>query len=360
MEKFTVVDLFSGCGGLSEGFRQAGFNLIAANDNWPVASRTFQNNHKIEPIVGSIEDMGIYGKLLAAAKGADVVVGGPPCQSFSTAGKRLSVKDPRGNLVLDFIRFVNDIKPKAFVMENVRGILSAAIKHRPLEERKNGIPLSKDEELGSALKFILSEFKRTGYNVTYGLLNSADYGVPQKRQRVFFLGAKNGVTIDIPKKTHSDKGSYGIKKWTTFGDATKDLKENKPEHMTYSDEKKRIFDLVPPGGNWRSLPKDMHKEVLGGAYGSGGGKVGFFRRLSFGEPSPTLMTSPIQKGTAFCHPKETRPLTVREYARVQQFPDNWKYEGSVADKYKQIGNAVPVGLSKAVAESVKTFLTLNS
>lgn len=357
VDKATFVDLFAGCGGLSEGFRQAGFKAIAANDSWPVATETFRHNHGLELVTGSITDHGIYNQLVKESVGVDVVVGGPPCQSFSTAGNRLSVKDPRGNLILEFIRFINDIKPKAFVMENVRGILSAAVKHRPLHLRNNGTPLDKDEELGSALGFILNHFKKTGYVVSYGLLNSADYGVPQKRQRVFFLGVRNGKPIQLPTKSHSGIGGVGLLPWSTLGDALRGLTDTNPEYPEYNEERARVFKMIPPGGYWRDLPKAMHKEVLGGAYGSSGGKVGFFRRLSFDLPAPTLVTSPTQKSTAMCHPKETRPLSVKEYARVQQFPDSWEYAGSIANKYKQIGNAVPVGLARAVACSVKMYLT---
>jgi DNA (cytosine-5)-methyltransferase 1 len=353
-----VIDLFCGCGGLSEGFRKAGFNLLAANDNWETSTKTFKNNHGLAPILGDINKNDVYCSLLEFASGAEVVVGGPPCQAFSTAGKRLSIKDPRGNLILDFIRFVKDIQPKVFVMENVRGILSAAISHRPLNQRSNGVPLKDDEKLGSALKFILKQFKMIGYKVNYGLLNAADYGVPQKRQRVFFLGSRDGEMMAMPEKTHSGIGD-GLHAWRTLRDALNGLKDPNPEHPEYNENQAGIFSIVPPGGYWRNLPKDMHKEALGGAYGSGGGKVGFFRRLSFDLPSPTLVTSPTQKGTAMCHPEETRPLTVREYARIQQFPDHWVYSGSMMDKYKQIGNAVPVGLSEAVAKAVRTYLINN-
>jgi len=357
LKGFEFIDLFCGCGGLSEGFHNVGFKAIAANDNWKIAADTFKINHKLDPVIGSISEKGIYDQLVSAAKNVDLVVGGPPCQAFSTAGKRLSIKDPRGNLILDFVRFIMDTEPKAFVMENVRGILSAAVSHRPLHLRGNGVPLGKYEELGSALKFILNAFRKTGYRVTYGLLNSADYGVPQKRQRVFFLGAKNGEDIPLPQKTHSNGGMGGLPTWATLGDALNGLNDPNPEYPKYTERNANVFMMVPPGGYWRHLPEEMHKEVLGGAYRSNGGKVGFFRRLSFDKPSPTLVTSPIQKGTAMCHPVETRPLTVKEYARVQQFPDGWSYAGKMTDKYKQIGNAVPVDLAKAVAGSIKTYLT---
>lgn len=354
---FNVVSLFSGAMGLDLGLEEAGFTTRVCVEIDTSCVKTIGANRPQLPIIHKdIETVSTTEVLeVAGLQSEDVflVCGGPPCQPFSTAGKRQSIGDPRGSLFRDFVRFVDEIRPPFFLMENVRGILSAAIKHRPLNLRGNvDMPLDPDEELGSALRVILGEFERIGYTVTYKKIMAADYGVPQIRERVFFLGSRDGISIPFPIATHSKKRKGSLLPWVTLGEALKGLSEIEPKYPQYSSSRAEIFNLVPPGGNWRSLPKDLQPVALGGAYNSTGGRVGFYRRLSFDEPSPTIITSMTQKGSGMCHPVETRPLSVGECKRLQQFPDDWVIVGSMAEQYRQIGNAVPCGLGRAMGEAI--------
>lgn len=289
----------------------------------------------------------------------ELMAGGPPCQSFSTAGRRLSIHDARGNLMLHYIQWINIFRPKYFILENVKGLLSAPIKHTPHAQRgKDWVP-TPEEASGSALRLVLSEIAKIGYTVNYELVNTANYGVPQKRERVVMLGSRDTGIIRFPEKSHSNDLSDGLPPWRTLRDALAGLIEIKPEYSKYSEARLKYLRQVPAGGNWRSLPLDMQEAAMGGAYRSGGGKVGFYRRLSWDKPSPTVTTAPHQKATDMCHPDQDRPLTVREYARIQQFPDDWEFVGSTSQKYKQIGNAVPVGLGRMLGAAVKDALQEN-
>lgn len=350
-----AVSLFSGALGLDLGVEQAGFDIRLAIEIDKLACETIRMNKPelklVEGDVATLTGEDIFNLSNLEPGEITLLFGGAPCQSFSTAGRRGSFDDPRGNLVLEFIRLVAEIQPDYFILENVRGILSAAIRHRPIDKRGNGHrPLDPDEQQGSVLAYIYEMFGQIGYKVHHKLLMAADFGVPQKRQRVFFIGSKDGRLVPFPEPTHAEKPNMLTrKKWVTLGEALEGLKQDCVEAPEYGQERLQYLKLVPPGGNWRDLPEDLQPKALGGAYKSSGGRVGFYRRLSFDKPSPTLLTSPDQKGTMMCHPTENRPLSVAEYARIQQFPDDWMFCGSVSAKYRQIGNAVPVGLARAVA-----------
>jgi DNA (cytosine-5)-methyltransferase 1 len=256
--------------------------------------------------------------------------------------------DPRGSLFMEFIRVVKEVQPRFFLMENVKGLLSAPIRHRPINERgKNHPPLADDEMPGSALRVVLSEMKQLGYKVVYNLLEAADYGVPQNRERVVFIGSRDGETATFPLPKYCQNGQH-LPKWRTLRDALTGLVDRESEFISYSENRLKYLRLLEAGQNWRHLPEELKKEAMGGAYDSGGGKVGFYRRLSWDKPSPTITTSPHQKATDMCHPVELRSLTVRESAKIQTFPDDWIFSGSISSKYKQIGNAVPVLLAKEI------------
>jgi len=283
-----------------------------------------------------------------------LISAGPCCQSFSTAGKRHSVADPRGNLFFDFCRIVGEVKPRFFVIENVKGLLSAAVKHRPLNERGAGFPpLTKDEQLGSALELIRSELAKLNYYVIFGVLNAADFGVPQKRFRVIFIGSRDGEDICLPRPTHADPKDAKNKKlrpWVTLREGLKGVVSK--EYAEFSKQRLAMLKLLEPGQNWRDLPSHMHRDALGAAADSWGGRSGFCRKLAWNEPAPTLTTAPDGRATTLCHPKEDRPLSVEEYAALQEFPTGWKFSGSVHQKYMQIGNAVPVGLGEAIGREL--------
>ena len=355
------ISLFSGAMGLDLGLEKAGFEPAACLeiDKW--ACETIKKNRQGLPLID--EDIrGWSGqKILDRCKTPKsaivMVVGGPPCPSFSTAGKRKSFSDPRGEVMFDFLRIVNEIHPPFFVMENVRGILSAAIKHTPLSERNNGKYWTTPEEMpGSVFKLLKKRFSEMGYTVTAELVNSANYGVPQVRERVVFLGSRDGYQIKMDSGGFTKEGDLTSEKWRDLKFAFKSLTKTKHEYQKFSESRLKYLRHLKAGQNWRDLPTDLIAEALGGAYESDGGKVGFYRRLSWDKPAPTVPTSPIQKSTCLCHPDELRPLSVQEYAAVQQFPPNWVFEGSISEKYKQIGNAVPVGLGFAIGKTIMRYL----
>ncbi len=367
------ISLFSGAFGLDLGLEEAGFHTVSVVEKEPDAVKTIAYNRphlKESAVPRDIEEVSALSLLAegglslgigrSLVKGeVDLINGGPPCQPFSTAGKRGSVMDPRGSLFMDFIRIVNEVQPRFFIMENVRGLLSAPVKHVPHSQRTTGYQTFEPDEMsGAALSVVLSEMRNIGYKVVYNLLEAADYGVPQNRLRVVFIGSRDGETLTFPLATHSKTGKT-LPQWRTLRDALADLKDPNPEFTPYSENRLKYLRLLKAGQNWRHLPDDLIKEAMGGAYNSGGGKVGFYRRLSWDKPSPTVTTCPHQKATDMCHPEELRPLSVREYARIQTFPDDWVFCGSVASKYKQIGNAVPVLLSKAIGEYVYKLIQGN-
>jgi DNA (cytosine-5)-methyltransferase 1 len=354
------ISLFTGAYGLDLGLEQAGFHTVTVVEKDRDAVKTIALNRpflqesaiprEIQNVTSQqlLEEGGRVFNLGRAFKPGevDLVTGGPPCQPFSTAGKRGSVMDPRGSLFMDFIRIVKEVQPRFFLMENVKGLLSAPLRHRAINQRgKDYPPLESDEMPGAALKVVLSEMQAIGYNVVYNLLEAADYGVPQNRERVIFIGSRDGETPTFPIPQYCKNGQT-LPKWRTLKDALTGLVDVEPEFMSYSENRLKYLKLLKAGQNWRHLPEELKKEAMGGAYNSGGGKVGFYRRLSWDKPSPTITTSPHQKATDMCHPVELRCLTVRESARIQTFPDDWIFYGSVSSKYKQIGNAVPVLLAK--------------
>ncbi|MEI1373720.1 DNA cytosine methyltransferase [Nostoc sp. UHCC 0926] len=363
------ISLFTGAGGLDIGIEQAGFRVVSVVEKDPDAAKTiaFNRPHLNSAVARDIQNItaqnlleeGGYvinlGRPLRIGE-VDLVTGGPPCQPFSTAGKRGSVMDPRGSLFMDFIRIVEQVQPRFFVMENVKGLLSAPIRHRPHLERGTGYaPLELDEMQGSALEIVLEEIKRLGYQVIYKVMEAADYGVPQNRARVIFIGSRDGESATFPLPTHSKNGSL-LPQWRTLKDALINLEDPQPEYTSYSKNRLQYLKLLKSGQNWRDLPNDLIKEAMGGAYKSGGGKVGFYRRLCWDKPSPTVTTSPYQKATDMCHPEELRPLSVRECARIQTFPDSWIFYGSTASKYRQIGNAVPVLLAQAIGDYLHSLI----
>lgn len=385
-----MLSFFTGAGGLDLGLERAGFEVRACVEILECCRNTLEINHfkksrrfpyEIYDDINTIDP----NKLLKSAglrEGETVLLaGGPPCQSFSTAGKRNSINDPRGTLFMKYIDMVDVIRPRFFVMENVRGILSAALIHRPLDQRGPGRPpLAPEEELGSFLELVVLPAlkKKLGYQITYGLLNAADYGTPQVRERVIFIGSRDhelsnrkGVLGEVgikdvlpPTHEKAPNQGTGLKKWITLGSSLEGLVDPYPEYMGYSEARKEIYKLVPEGKNWRYLrdnySEDFVKKVMGGAFGSTGGRVGFWRRLSFNKPCPTLVTSPVQKSTGLCHPTELRPLSVKEYARVQEFPDDYEFAGGTADRYLQIGNAVAVGFAEYIGKRLVDVLSRRS
>jgi len=348
-----IISLFSGAMGLDLGLESSkgGIKTVVALEINPTAVKTIRLNKPSLPVLNrSIEDVSSEEILKAGGLKpgeAFAVIGGPCCQSFSTAGKRESLGDAkRGGLFRHFTKVVSETRPRFFIMENVKGVLSAAVRHRPLNERGAGWPaLSLEEEFGSAFKIICSELSRLNYYVTFGLLNCADYGVPQKRFRVVFIGSRDGEPIRIPEPTHFESKTP---KWVTLREAVGQLASTKHESSKFTPERTKFLRLLKEGENSTDLPEALQKAALGRAFDSWGGRAGFCRRLDWSKPSPTLTTAPDGRATTLCHPTELRPLSVQEYIQLQQFPSDWKFAGSTNQKYTQIGNAVPLGLGRAI------------
>ncbi len=357
--KRPVISLFSGAMGLDLGLEAAGLNIALTLECSTTPIATIARNRPSLPLIDKpIEEVSSSEILETAGlkpNQAFAVVGGPSCQAFSTAGRRQSLDDPRSTMFMHFVRVIKDTRPKFFIMENVRGLLSAAVRHRPLRMRGPGYPpLEPEEHLGSAFRVVAQTLRDLGYYCIFDVLNAADYGVPQTRQRLVIVGSRDGKRLRMPEATHDSEGTDGMPKWRTLGEAFEGLDEEEPDYYLFCPTKERYLSLIPEGGNWRQLPEDLKSLALGRAFHSWGGRSGFFRRLSRERPSPALTTCPDSKATMLCHPTELRPLSVGEYARIQQFPDDWVFEGTVRKKYVQVGNAVPIGLGTAIGKSLIT------
>jgi DNA (cytosine-5)-methyltransferase 1 len=315
---YTDIELFAGAGGMALGLEQAGLAGQCFVEFDKSACATLRKNRPgWNVICDDIHNV----SFLPHAGQIDVVSGGVPCQAFSYAGKRLGFGDTRGTLFHEFARCVSEVKPKMFLFENVRGLLS--------------------HDHGRTFETIVGVLRSLGYQIQYQILNACYYGVGQRRERLIMIGIRD----DLADAIHFEYPEPDAK-WTTLKDALRGCPISIGE--SYSENKRKVMALVPPGGCWVNLPEDVAKEYMKGAYYSGGGRRGMARRLAWDEPCLTLTTSPSQKQTERCHPDETRPLTVREYARVQSFPDDWQFVGTMASQYKQIGNAVPVEMARRV------------
>ena len=327
---YTLVELFAGAGGLAIGLEKAGFKSSLLNEIDKDACETLrQNRAKWNVVEGDISkiDFSEYKNKI------DVVSGGFPCQAFSYAGKKMGFEDTRGTLFFEYARAVTEINPKVIVAENVRGLL----KHD-------------DGKTLDTIKKIIDEL---GYDlVEPRVLKAVFYRVPQKRERLLLIAIRKDISKSVQFNWPAP-----YKRIMTMKDALKKgalFKSDVPISggQKYPERKVEILSKVPQGGYWRDLDDDLQREYMGGSYFLGGGKTGMARRLAWDEPSLTLTTSPAQKQTERCHPSETRPLTVREYARIQTFPDSWIFCGSITSQYKQIGNAVPVNLAHALGRSL--------
>lgn len=330
VRQFNSIELFAGGGGLALGMSLAGFHHVLLNEFETAACKTLKTNkpewNVIEGDVRHIDFTPLRGKI-------DFLSGGFPCQAFSYAGKGAGFNDTRGTLFFELARAVKEIQPKVFMGENVKGLISHE-NGRTFETIKNTIA-----ELGYTL-------------VEPRVLRAIMYQVPQKRERLILIAIRNDIAQNV--EFHWPTPYHEV---LTLRDALYKsvIYENDvpvSEGAQYPEKKKRVLAMVPQGGDWRNLPEEVAKDYMGGSWLLGGGKTGMARRLSLDEPSLTLTCSPCQKQTERCHPLETRPLSVREYARIQTFPDNWAFQGSMSDKYKQIGNAVPVNLAWAVGRSL--------
>jgi DNA (cytosine-5)-methyltransferase 1 len=350
---FVALSFFTGAMGLDLGLERAGISTVLASEIDEPTRKTIAANRPGIKLVGDIrnytpQEIRKLAKL-PAKREIDLIFGGPPCQAFSTAGKRQAFEDKRGNVFLKFIDLILDLRPRYAVIENVRGLLSAPLAHRPHSHRGHTFPpLTSTEEQGGALSFILEMLRAGGYEVSFNLYNSANFGAPQIRERVVILCSRDGQRLPYLSPTHSREKDFRLKPWKTFREATETLPHTPCDHVQFPEKRLRFYRMLKEGQNWRDLPKEMQQEALGKSFFSGGGKTGFLRRLAWDEPSPTLVTHPAMPATDLGHPEEDRPLSVQEYKRLQGFPDSWKVVGSLTDQYRQIGNAVPLRLGLAI------------
>lgn len=381
MKKYSVISLFSGAMGLDIGLEKTGrFDVRAVVEKEPSFCETIRANRdagrlnsRLAIIQRDIRDVSPEEVLAAAGLKpgeVDVLAGGPPCQSFSTAGRRGTTQDARGTLLWDYLRFVEHIRPRFFLMENVRGLLSAALRHRPIADRpeKGGAALSADEKPGSVVRLFADDLQRAGgYHMDCFEVNAVNYGAPQLRERAIFIGNRFNSQVDFPDPTHGsvtrkadDPGLFSqapkLSPWRTLGDAIGALTDRGEVVMDFSPRKKSFLQMVPPGSNWRSLPIDVQKESMGRAWFAKGGRSGWWRRLSYDLPCPTLVTMPNHSSTSLCHPSEVRALSLKEYAAIQEFPESWQFKGTAAQQYAQVGNAVPVRLGEIAGDIIATSL----
>lgn len=324
--QYSAIELFAGAGGTALGLENAGINHLLLNEIDKDCSKTLkanfpQNTNIVCEDVKKLNFTEFKDKV-------DIVQAGFPCQAFSYAGKSRGFEDTRGTLFFEFARCVKETSPKIAIGENVRGLLR--------------------HDNGRTLSTMVKTLEQLGYKVAYKVLRSQYLDVPQKRERLIIMAIRNDLNIPFifPKEQN-----YII----TLREALKNCP--KSEGQKYSPKKEKFLKLIPQGGYWKDLPIEMQKEYMGASFYLGGGKTGMARRLSWDEPSLTLTCAPAQKQTERCHPTETRPLTIREYARIQTFPDSWEFQGSINSQYKQIGNAVPPNLAYHIGRCIITMLS---
>jgi len=353
---FNVLSFFSGAMGLDIGLHKVGFETCLACEIDSASRQTIIAN---KPKIGLIGDIRSYTTEqiieyagLKSKEEVDLIVGGPPCQAFSSAGKRMGLADERGNVFLRFIEVIEDIQPKFAVIENVRGILSASYDIDLKPEEELFLPSELKEFKGATMYYVYNRLRSAGYNLSFNLYNSANFGAPQIRERVIIVCSRVNNKVPYLKPTHSQNGELGLPQWRTLKQAISTLDLNNKEYIKFPEKRLKYFRMLSEGQNWRDLSVPLQKEALGKSYYLSGGKTGFLRRLAWNNPSPTLVTHPAMPATDLGHPTEDRPLSVQEYKRIQEFPDNWEIKGSLINKYKQIGNAVPVSVGKAIGRLI--------
>ena len=319
-QRVKSIELFAGAGGLALGLEQAGFDHIGLVEWDEAAAETLKiNRPKWNILHEDVEKVAARDleKEFGVVKGElDLLSGGAPCQSFSYAGKRLGLNDVRGTMFYHYATFLHKLQPKMFLFENVRGLLT--------------------HDKGRTYETILGIFEDEGYVVTHKILNAWDYGVPQKRERLITIG----IRADIANKTTFSFPQPHVYK-PVLRDIKLDVQPSADECAKYS---------------WRDIDPAIAKEYMKTCWFMGGGRTGILRRISLDEPCLTVLTNPGMKQTDRCHPLEVRPFSYRENARIQTFPDDWIFCGKLAERYKQVGNAVPVNLAKEIGiEIIKSL-----
>ena len=356
MADFRCVSLFSGAMGLDLGLEKSGFEVLLAaeNDRAAVATIT-QNRPGVRVFDNDVRQLsGTDVKGWLESDRIDLLAGGPPCQSFSTAGRRRAVDDKNGPLVFDFVRMVAELRPRAFLMENVKGLLSAPLVWRELPYNNNGKRI--DDQHGALLRELVRKLTAEGYSVQVMTLNAADFGVPQTRQRVFIAGLSDGRPLNVPQPSHSSDPDLLLSPWVTVRQAWTGLTGDNSHCARFSERKLEYLRKIPEGGNWRCLSDEDQRASMGRAYFAKGGRTGYWRRLALDATAPTMLTEPQNASTSLCHPTEDRPVSVREAARLQTFPDAWEFSGRGSEQYRLVGNAVPPLLAQSVGAVIARAL----
>ncbi len=331
LRNLKTLELFAGAGGLALGLERATFEPLALIEIDKDAAATLKFNRPnwnvINDDIAEISPLNLEMFFDLRRGELDLLSGGAPCQSFSYAGKRLGLEDARGTLFYYYAVFLQKLQPKIFLFENVRGLLT--------------------HDKGKTYQTMSNVFKDCGYRVSKKILNAWDYGNAQKRERLMTIGVRSDLNLKVnfppPQK---------------YKPVLRDVLKDVPRSLgaQYSEHKRKLFELIPPGGYWRDLPAALAKPYMKSCWEMEGGRTGILRRMSLDEPSLAVLTSPTQKQTERCHPLEARPFTVRENARIQSFPDDWQFCGSMYSQYRQVGNAVPVNLAFAVADEIRKAL----
>jgi len=369
--KKGFVSVFSGAGGLDLGLEAAGWHPLAQIECDADAVGTLELAARRRAKSADAPESLIIGRRIEEVKASslrkqlglkpgelELIAGGPPCQPFTTHGLRQALLDRRAAEVWPtYLEYIDEFVPRALLIENVDGLLSAALKHRPLAQRGRGTePLSFEEMKGSFLHWLLNELANRGYTVAWGLAEAADYGVPQMRQRTIIIGVRGSAPCYLPSARF---GLQGQAPFRTLRDATSNLAELGPV-QPLSERKSKVYSTIPAGGNWRDLPIDVQESTMGRAHFAEGGKSGWWRRLSWDAPTPTILGMPDHSSTALIHPDEVRCLSVYECAAAQSFPEGTEFAGTARSQYQQIGNAVPPLLGSALGEQIATFLAGNA
>ena len=334
-KNFKSIELFAGAGGLAIGLEKAGFEHIGLVEFNKAAAQTLKTNRPQWNVlcedVAEVASRNLTKEFGVKVKELDLLSGGAPCQSFSYAGKRLGLEDVRGTMFYHYATFLHKLQPKMFLFENVKGLLS--------------------HDKGKTYQTILNIFEDEGYETQHQVLNAWDYGNPQKRERLITIGIRK----DLAKRV---KFEFPLphKYKPILRDVLLDVNPDKDHCAQYSEAKKKVFALVPPGGYWRDIDPKIAKSYMKTCWEMDGGRTGILRRISLDEPSLTVLTNPGMKQTDRCHPLEVRPFSVRENARFQSFPDNWIFSGNLSEQYKQVGNAVPVNLAKDIGLKIAKTL----
>lgn len=357
-----ALSLFSGAGGLDLGLERAGWRLLGQIEMDPTCARTLESHNSVRPT-----PVPVFAEPIEEVKAAELrlelelepgeltlLAGGPPCQPFTTSGLRRALTDRRASSSFPaYLEYVAEFLPQALLIENVDGMLSAALRHRPLAERGPKFPpLELEERKGSFLRWLVQELVRFGYSVSWGVAEAADYGVPQLRQRAVLIGVRGSEPCFLPPP---EFGRPGLPDYKTIREALAGIEDIGPV-QPLSERKRQVYALIPPGANWRALPVDVQEATMGAAFKAEGGKSGWWRRLDWDSPAPTILGMPDHSSTALIHPDEIRCLSVKECAALQTFPSEFGFQGTPRSQYQQIGNAVPTELARAIGSHLLAFL----